>query len=368
MKFDTTEWKTFLLNKLYKIKMGNGFDKDKMTMDNPEVNFVSRVSYNNGVDIKIDRVIGTEPFPAGLVTVALGGSYLGSCFIQEEPFYTAQNVAVMEPVTKEITHNINLFITVLVRFECRTKYYAFGRELNIHINRDFSIDLPIKKNMDGTPVVDNTFEYSDDGYVPDWQFIEEYMKSLRSKPLTTKNRVGNTPELDVSGWKEFVLGNLFEIKKGKRLTAEDQEEGNNNYIGAIDSNNGIANHIGQAPIHSGNTITLSYDGSIGEAFYQKDPYWATDAVNALYSKYEGFNKYIGLFILPLLRQEKYRFSYGRKWTIDKMKSTIIRLPIQRNYDGTPIIDANTVYSDEGYIPDWQYMEDYIKSLPYGDRL
>ena len=60
MKFDTTEWKTFLLNKLYKIKMGNGFDKDKMTMDNPEVNFVSRVSYNNGVDIKIDRVMKRE--------------------------------------------------------------------------------------------------------------------------------------------------------------------------------------------------------------------------------------------------------------------------------------------------------------------
>lgn len=54
------------------------------------------VSYNNGVDIKVGYVNDVEPFEAGLVTVALGGSYLGSCFIQEEPFYTGQNVAVMK--------------------------------------------------------------------------------------------------------------------------------------------------------------------------------------------------------------------------------------------------------------------------------
>ena len=27
-----------------------------------------------------------------------------------------------------------------------------------------------------------------------------------------------------------------------------------------------------------------------------------------------------------------------------------------------------VYSDEGYIPDWEYMENFIKSLPFGDRI
>lgn len=101
--------------------------------------------------------------------------------------------------------------------------------------------------------------------------------------------------LDINKWKEFTLGKLFDIKKGKRLTSADQEEGLNNYIGAIDSNNGVANHIGQEPIHSGNTISLSYNGSVGEAFYQSEPYWATDDVNALYPYYDGFNQYIGLF-------------------------------------------------------------------------
>ncbi len=168
--------------------------------------------------------------------------------------------------------------------------------------------------------------------------------------------------LNKNDWKDFVLEKLFAIKKGKRLTAADQEDGDNNYIGAIDSNNGIANHIAQNPIHSGNTISLSYNGSVGEAFYQKDPYWATDDVNALYSKYDGFNEFIGLFIVTILRQEKYKFSYGRKWTLDNMNTTIIKLPIKHNSDDEPLIDESKKYSEDGYVPDWEWMENFIKSL------
>lgn len=170
--------------------------------------------------------------------------------------------------------------------------------------------------------------------------------------------------LNPNDWKRFYLGRLFDIKKGKRLTAEDQKAGCNIYIGAIDSNNGVANHIGQKPIHEGNTISLSYNGSVGEAFYQADPYWATDDVNALYSKYEGFNEFIGLFMVATIRQEKYRFSYGRKWTLENMNNTDICLPIRYNSDGSPFIDSTNFYSDEGYVPNWQFMENYIKSLHY----
>ncbi len=170
--------------------------------------------------------------------------------------------------------------------------------------------------------------------------------------------------LDTKEWKRFKLSRLFEIKKGKRLTAEDQEDGVYNYIGAIDSNNGIANHISQKPIHDGNTISLSYNGSVGEAFYQPEPYWATDDVNALYSRYNDFNEHIGLFFASVIRQEKYRFSYGRKWTMENMKATEICLPVQHNADGSNFLDFSCKFSDKGYVPDWQFMEDYIKSLHY----
>jgi len=170
--------------------------------------------------------------------------------------------------------------------------------------------------------------------------------------------------LNADKWERFMLGNLFDIKKGKRLTSEDQEPGSNIYIGAIDSNNGVANHIAQEPIHEKNTISLSYNGSVGEAFYQPEDYWATDDVNALYPKFDGFNQYIGLFISAVIRKEKYRFSYGRKWTLENMKTTEICLPICRDNVGEPIIDNEKKYSEEGYLPDFRFMEDYIKTLHY----
>lgn len=156
-------------------------------------------------------------------------------------------------------------------------------------------------------------------------------------------------KLDTISWKEFILGDYFEIKKGKRLTSKDQINGNTPYIGAINSNNGITNYIGQPPIHDGNTISLSYNGSVGEAFYQPNPFWATDDVNVLYFKAQDdvvFNKYIALFICSILKKEKYRYSYGRKWVLKNMKKTVIKLPSKND------------------LPDWEYMESYIKSLNY----
>lgn len=156
--------------------------------------------------------------------------------------------------------------------------------------------------------------------------------------------------LDTSSWKWFQLGGengLFDIRKGKRLTAEAQTEGATPYIGAIDSNNGVSNYIGQVPIHEGNTISLSYNGSVGQAFYQPLPYWATDDVNALYLRpeYGTLCAATGLFVCSVLKHDRYRYSYSRKWTLDNMNDTKVKLP------ATP----------EGE-PDWQWMELYIDSL------
>ena len=152
-------------------------------------------------------------------------------------------------------------------------------------------------------------------------------------------------------WKEFKLSELFEIKKGKRLTKANQTDGQTPFIGAIDSNNGVSGYIGQRPNHKGGTISLSYNGSVAEAFYQPVPYWACDDVNALYPKEFKLNPSTALFLCTIIRMEKYRFNYGRKWHLERMREAIIKLPVIK--DGTP---------------DWDYMERYIKSLPYSSQI
>jgi type I restriction enzyme M protein len=158
-------------------------------------------------------------------------------------------------------------------------------------------------------------------------------------------------EPNSAGWKEFKLSDLFDIKKGKRLTKANQTEGSTPYIGAIDSNNGVSGYIGQSAIHAGGTISVNYNGSVAEAFYQPESFWATDDVNVLYPRGFQLTPEIALFVCAIIRMEKYRFNYGRKWHLERMRDSIIKLPATKAGE-----------------PDWDFMKGYIKSLPYGAQL
>lgn len=78
-------------------------------------------------------------------------------------------------------------------------------------------------------------------------------------------------------------------------------------------------------MHEGNTITVNYNGSVDEAFYQEQPFWASDDINVLYPKF-ALNKYIAIFLTTIIRQDKYRFNYGRKWHKKRMEISTMKLP------------------------------------------
>ncbi len=375
MNLDVSKWESFFLKDLYIIKMGDKLDKNKMSQDCPTINFVSRISYNNGVDIKVDKIEGKDPNKAGLLTVSLGGEYLGSCYIQKEPFYTAQNVAIMEARFPQMTVPVNHFICALVKFECQTKYYAFGRELNTHINNDFEINLPIKYRDNGIPLIDKDLNLSKEGFVPDWEFMEQYITSLNSKKLTTQN-TNNALPLDITTWKEFRLSQILTLKNGKGITSEEIEmnPGSLKAIQSGEDNNGVIGYIDiEYCISKGYTysvkpcLTVARTGSAGFVSFQRDGCVVGDSAKIL--QLEDVNASIGcyLFIQTLLLMNQFKYDYGRKVTEDKYLNEIIILPIlQKN--GIPIIDETYKYSPQGYIPDWDYMERYIKSLPYGDKI
>ena len=322
----------FLLNDIVDISYGNKYDLQDMTFDSPSVNFISRTSYNNGVSAKVDKIEGVEPYSGGCITVALGGS-IGAAFYQGNPFYTAQNIAVVQ-FKEEVPCLAKLYLCQIIKFEVQNKFRAFGRELNRHIKTDFSVELPV--NGAGNP---------------DWVWMENFMKGLRYKPITTKIK-SKQLALRAMPWNEYSMGGLFHITKGKRLTKADIVPGNINFLGAIRENNGVREKIETDYAWQPNCITVNYNGSVGEAFYQAEPFWASDDVNVLYAKdFWVMDKYNAMFLITVIKANKYRFGYGRKWTIEKMKETIIALPGQE--DGSP---------------DFKYMGDYIKSLPYSDRI
>ncbi len=156
------QWKPFKLTELFDICRGNGLSRVALDDgDDNGINFISRQSYNNGVNSVVELIENVKPFDSGCITVALGGEYLGSAFVQLKPFYTGAHMAVLTPKNAKMTLPSKLFICTLIRFESKIKYCAFGRELDTHIDREFSIKLPVIN--DGTP---------------DWDLIDNYIKSL----------------------------------------------------------------------------------------------------------------------------------------------------------------------------------------------
>lgn len=145
----------------------------------------------------------------------------------------------------------------------------------------------------------------------------------------------------------FKIKTLFNIQKGKRLTKAKQSLGNTPFIGSSSTNHGVTAHIGQAPIFEGNTLTVSYNGSVGQAFYQDDPYWASDDINVLTLKkeYGQLNRQRGNYLAACLSVAGKAFGYSRKWNVERMKDTNIELPV----------------TSAGDI-DFAYMENYISAI------
>ncbi|MDF4786593.1 N-6 DNA methylase [Vibrio parahaemolyticus] len=180
-------------------------------------------------------------------------------------------------------------------------------------------------------------------------FAEEVKKYVSFKMFIGSDK--HEDKVDVKKWEYFTLGELFDVRKGKRLTKANMLAGNTPFIGAIDSNNGVSTYIGQEPIFDGNTITVNYDGNgVAEAYYQPVPYWALDSVNVLYPNF-NLTPNIAIFLVTIIRKEKFRFNYGRKWHMQRMKESKIKLPV-----------------DKSGNPDWEYMETYIDALPYSSEI
>lgn len=83
-------------------------------------------------------------------------------------------------------------------------------------------------------------------------------------------------------------------------------------------------------MYEGNCITVTNDGSVGNAFYQLGDFTCSHSVNVLRSKSGEWNKYSAVFVCTLIEKEKYRWAYGRKWRPSRMPDSTIKLPVTSN--------------------------------------
>lgn len=313
------------IKELFNTSYGTKFDLNKMELTSQEdsegVNFVARTARNLGVSATVKPYNQVKPHDSGLITVALGGSILSS-FVQKKPFYTAQNIMVLIP-KKKMSFQEKVFYCQCIEHN-KFRFSAFGREANRTLK-----DILIPENP---PIWVNDLKMTD--------------YSSFSLPINS-----TTIELEMSKWQWFRYDKLFNIERGRGPRVKDiQENGTTPFITSIDKNNGLTGWTNDSPIHSGNVISVNRNGSVAEAFYQPVPFCSTEDVHIFNPKF-NLNPFIALFLVSLIKKEKYRYSYGRKWGIGRMNESQIKLPITETGE-----------------PDWKFMENYIKSLPYSKSL
>lgn len=189
--------------------------------------------------------------------------------------------------------------------------------------------------------------------------------------------------IDTRDWEFFDFPKVFRMENGfYNKKPESSGEGTIPFIGATDKNNGVTDYFTIEEIESASktgdepnqkldvklfaphALCVTNDGSVGYAYYQDKQFTCSHSVNPLYRIDGDFNEFTALFVATVIMHDRYRWGYGRKWRPKRMKNSKLKLPVQKDANGQPIIDANKQFSDSGFLPDWDFMENFIKSLNY----
>lgn len=367
MKLNNDKWEFFNFSQIFQMK--NGFYNKKPESDGTgKIPFIGATDRNNGVtgyftleEIESSSKTGSEPnqaledkiFPKNAVCVTNNGS-VGYAYFQDGQFTCSHDVNPLYLKNGEFNKYTGLFVATIIMHD---RYrWGYGRKWRPKRMIKSKLKLPILRDEDSNPVIDDTFQYSSKGYIPDWEFMEKYMKTLNFDDLITNNNE-NRKELETEKWCPFKLSNLdiniykakshakidmnfSKVRDERRLPFISRTEQNNSVDGwvLIDENNKY--ELGNALVIGDTTATISY---------QPNPFVCGDHIVVIRAGW--LDKYTGLFVKTLLDKERYRYSYGRAFKMELIQDTEIRLP-----------------SKDGSVPDWEFIRSYIKSMPYADLI
>lgn len=336
---DTNTWKWFYLDQLFSIDTGKDLIYSELSPG--EYPVIGHKAENNGVTTTTQYLTTHKLYDyTKTISLADRGNFYAS--VQTHDFYVGTRVKALVAKFEAKIESL-LYICVLINKE---QYrFSYGRNCCDRIS-EFKIKLPV--TPEGTP---------------DWKYMEDFVKDQIIPQLPkkaqkvwlqkydTKPLLQEKMKLNTQDWKWFNYTDLFMISGSKTTPIEELEtygKGKYPYVTTQAVNNGVEGYYNYCTEKGG---VLTVDSAVlGFCSYQENDFSASDHVEVLTPLFE-MNKYIALFLVTLINKEQYRYSYGRKCSQIKLRNSKIKLPV------TP--------SGE---PDWKFMEDYIKSLPFSRNI
>lgn len=325
---DTISWRFFTISTFFDIVLSKG-DLKEGEMPHGSIPLVSCGGSNNGIVDYIDENGDgkAQIFPSECITVDM----FCQAYYQPNPFFAVSHgrVNVLIP-KKNFEKNILLFFCAMINNE---KYrFCYGRAVYSNVIKKLEVKLPITEHNS-----------------VDWDYIKSFMGKIKVNFPMTKNTAIQVKNVEL--WKYFSIKKLFtKLQIGKAQDSILQDGDDCLYLGAKKTANGVMRtcQYDSELAHDGNCIVFicNGQGSVGYTNYMDRPFIATTDLVMGYN--EHLNPYVGMFLVTVLDLERPKYSFGRKWKTH-LADTEIKLPATA--DGKP---------------DWEYMENYIKSLPYGD--
>lgn len=204
----------------------------------------------------------------------------------------------------------------------------------------FNDEIPTEKDFEKTVGDYLTFEFS---------MIMQGRKYLFEKDEKNSDDVKKNfkSELEGRDWKEFRIGELFDINRGnsKNLT-ELNQNGKIAVISASDKNNGCLKF--SEPLDKENvfskSITVNNNGSIGFTYYHFYNFIASSDVSVLSCK-QTLSEYLARFFCSQIKGQGDKYHYGYKMSNNRLKNQIILLPV----------------TSTGKI-DYDFMETFVKKI------
>lgn len=341
-------WKSFRFDEIFIIK-GGFYNKKPKFDEKGDIAFIGATNSNNGVTgfCLLEDIINSSKmghgknhdlkyklFKGNCITVTNNGS-VGHAYYQKNEFTCSHDINVLYLKNHELNKYIAMFLIVAI--EQQKSRFAYSRKWRPMRMKSSNLILPINNNE-----------------LPDYEFMEQYMKDIEKKTITKYNKKIKTINEDLKmkdidlnsiSWEEFYIKEVFEeLQRGKRLIKDDFIDGTTPFISSSATNNGVDSFIGNNEnIRTFNDcLTLANSGSVGSTFYHPYQFVASDHVTHL--KNDNFNKYIYLFFASVIKRLESKYNFNREINDTRLKNEIILLPI------TETGDIN-----------YEFMENYMKN-------
>lgn len=342
---ETNTWKEFRVGDLFDIHPTKAYKlTNARLLDGGNNPVVVNSSYNNG----IGGYSTQETTEKGNMVTFSDTVDANTIFYQPNNFIGYPHVQGLYP--KKYNDKWNrytyLFFISVFRGTAISKGFDYGNKFR----RDIAIDLMIK------------LPAAKDGQ-PDWQYMETYMKVIEKESISKIAKLSDVKPtkrlIDVSGWGEFKVGELFDkltlkcrkpnFNKILDCSEEKTAEFSLPLTNAKHLNNGIQFYGRPEDWDSAEmTIDIVSNGAVATG----DVYAQPQKTGVLWDSYLIKCKYDikSVFVLQYIacviqRCVKQHFGWDDKCVWDKLKLQTIKLPI-----------------DSKGVPDWKYMETYMKSI------